>query len=330
MNENKYKETFNAISPSEEAVERIYEITSDKKKFSYKKVIRRVAAAAMAFVLVIGGGFGIDYIAEKSGADNSNNTLGIYVAYGSEKELVHLDSKSAPKMFYRLYTYKYKNGYNEEENKEFRAQYEKEIQQQLSITRKFGQGVASSYGPITNENGEIIGDQYSVNCGCFVLDIDDYSKVDKITIEDSSKYGKVIADLITKKPKDFDENNCMFIEPDDTGFGNIVSQLEMIENPNYLYESRLNDKVVITSDELKFSQESGLCTLGVGENKINTGYAIYWNDAFAWRYYENIDFNIKKVKGSIVFTVDYIDGTSEQSTVNYHFDKDGYMHLHSK
>ncbi|MDE5605203.1 MAG: hypothetical protein K2I73_06435 [Eubacterium sp.] len=324
MNENKYKETFKTVVPSEEAVERIYEMTTDKKKFSYKKAIRRVAAAAMAFILVIGGGFGIDLIAKTNHADN---TLGIYIAYGSEKELVQLDSKSAPRMFYRLYTHKYKNGYNEKEHKEFRAQYEEEIQQQLSITRKFDQPVASSYGPITNENGEIIGEQYSVNCGSFVLDIDDYSKVDKITIEDSSKYGKIIADLITKKPKDFDEDNSVFMEPDDIGFGNMVSQSEATDKPDCLYEDRFNDKVVITGDELRFSRDSGLCTLGVGENEINTGYDIYWNDVFAWRYYDNIDFNIKKVKGSIVFTVDYIDGTSDQSTVNYHFDKDGYMIL---
>ncbi|MDE5996433.1 MAG: hypothetical protein K2G56_05890 [Eubacterium sp.] len=327
MNENKYKETFNAVTPSEEAIERIYEITTDKKKFSYKKLIRRVAATAMAFALIIGGGLGIDYIAENNHTDN---TLGIYIAYGSENELVQLDNKTVPRLFYRLYTYHYKKGYDKEKHKELVDQYRKEMEQQSLTTREFEQNTSGSWGFITDEENEVIGEQYSVNGGCFILNIDDYSKVDKITIEDPSEYGKVVADLITKRPKDFDENNSFITESDDAYAFNFVSQSESMDDPNLIYESRYNDKIVITGDELRFSRDSGLCTLGVGENKINTGYQIYWNDAFNWRYYEDINFNIKKVKGSIIFTVDYTDGTTEQSTVNYHFDKDGYMILSMK
>ena len=326
MNENRYRETFNAISPSEEAVERIYEITTDKKKFSYKKTIRRVAAAAMAFILIIGGGFGIEHIAK---TNQSNNGLGIYIAYASEKEFVQLNNNNAPHFFCRYYIIK--DNYSEEKKKQMREEYKWESDKQSFYTEKFGGNASGSYGPKIDKSGKLIGEVYSIQSGVFFLDIKDYSKIDKITIEETSKNGKIEAFLITKRTKDFNkDDDNMKIESDGADFVNYIMQFENTDNLNCLEEIRFNDKVVITGDELKFSQESGLCTLGTHENKINTGYRISWNSTFDWRFDEDINFNIRKIKGSIIFTVDYIDGTTEQSTVNYHFDKDGYMILSMK
>ena len=326
MNKNRYKEAFNAIFPSEEAVERIYEITTDKKKFSYKKAVRRVAALAMAFVLVIGGGFGIDLIAK---TNHTDNTLGIYIAYGSENELVQVNNNNAPPMFYRYYIIK--DSYSKEKKKQIEAEYEKDRDNQRFYARQFSQASSGSYGPKFDENGKFIGEVFTVENGVFFLDIKDYSKVDKITVEETSKNGKIDAYLITKKPKDFNEDDDNFYaEEDKDGMINFISQSENMDQPDCLEEIRFNSKVVITGEELKFSRDSGICTLGVGENEINTGYTIAWNSAFDWQFDLDINFNLQKVKGSIVFTVDYTDGTSEQSTVNYHFDKDGYMNLSMK
>ncbi|MDE6723273.1 MAG: hypothetical protein K2J55_03660, partial [Eubacterium sp.] len=115
MNENRYKETFNTISPSEEAVERIYEITTDKKKFSHRKFAKRVIAASMAFVIAIGIGFGADLISENISEPNTEqnnpepsnkneNKLGVLVAYAGERNFLQIENKNDnQKVFGKLY-----------------------------------------------------------------------------------------------------------------------------------------------------------------------------------------------------------------------------------
>ncbi|MDE5671197.1 MAG: hypothetical protein K2I14_07025 [Eubacterium sp.] len=329
MNKNKckYKETFNALTPSEEAVERIYEITTDKRKFSYKKLIRRVAAAAMAFVLVIGGGFGVDYIVENSNIYNSDNHLSIYIAYGSERELIKLDNKSTPQIFYKHYVNKYK--YSEEKQKQIQEEFEKEIKEQLKNTSKFGQPVWGSRALIQDDNGQVMGEEYTVSCGEFLLDIEDYSAVKNITIEDTGKYGKIHLDIYTKNMGEFEQFENKL---DDTGiFFDSIIRMES-ENPSYLFETRINNKITITGDELRTSYDSELMKTGLGENEINTGICIRWTDSgvITESIHNNIDFNLAKIKGSIFFTVNYLDGSTKKSTVDYHFDKEGYMFLSMK
>ena len=326
MNENRYKETFKAVSPSEEAVERIYEITTDKKKLNHSKVFKRVMATALTFMLVISGGFGIEYIAEKSRINHTNNTLGVYIAYGFEKELVKIDNEHSSQVFYRIIVNNYKK-YNEEERKQIRDEKEKEIDRLLQNTRKFDQGVCGSSTGIQDKNGNLIGELYTVSCGEFVLDIDDYSAVKDITIEDIGGYGELEVLLSILKPDKYESYGGTL---DENGKeASWFFRMEAYDNPNYLAEARTSNKITITGDELRTSYESGLTTIGLNENKINTGISISWQDSglVNEKLNKNIDYNLSKIKGSIVFSIDYIDGTIKQSTVHYQFDKDGYMHL---
>lgn len=61
MNKNieNYKNTYSALRPSDEAIERAINMTSEKQKISFKLTYKRLAAAALALVLFIGGGFGL-------------------------------------------------------------------------------------------------------------------------------------------------------------------------------------------------------------------------------------------------------------------------------
>ena len=45
MNKDKYKATFKELSPSKEAVERIFEMTSDKKKCNHNKIFKQIGRA---------------------------------------------------------------------------------------------------------------------------------------------------------------------------------------------------------------------------------------------------------------------------------------------
>ena len=88
-NKNRYKETFSAIFPSEDAVEGVYKMTNDKRKTNNGKALKRILAAALTFILVLGGGFGADYAIEKyvTNSVSNNNKLSVLVAYAGEKEL---------------------------------------------------------------------------------------------------------------------------------------------------------------------------------------------------------------------------------------------------
>ena len=74
----RYKKAFSEYNPSDESVERIFEKTVDSKKRAKNPWLRRVCACVMAFALVIGGGFGINYAVNKT-----DNDFGVIVAYAS-------------------------------------------------------------------------------------------------------------------------------------------------------------------------------------------------------------------------------------------------------
>ena len=75
MNKNSenYKNTYSALRPSDEAIERIFEMTTDKKKTGLRLTYRRIAAVVLAFVLIIGGGFGIEILTKND--SNKNEML---------------------------------------------------------------------------------------------------------------------------------------------------------------------------------------------------------------------------------------------------------------
>lgn len=355
-NEKKYKETFNAISPSEAAVEKIYKITSSKNIFNQNKAFKRILATALAFALVISGGFCIDFAVEKFYSDNTDNTLGVYIAYGSERELLKLNNDIAPEIFYRHYVLRYDKNSDIDLN-DLLEQKQKEIDQQLKNTRKFGKAVGASFNTITDENGEIIAAQYSVECGEFVLDIDDYAKVDKITVEEDSSFSNIVLTIITEMPNNLNEEGKI-AEPEivneDEGtvilndYGTI-QKLELSKdgqryyqtwyneidnNPGYAYFTQEKDKVSITGDELRKSyeiyQSDKMKELQENNEPDSLGYNIELNMDIDRLISADPDFDLTKVKSDIVFTVEYSDGTSQSSTVHYQLDKDGLMHLSLK
>lgn len=309
MNENKYKETFNNISPSEEAVERIYEITTDKKKYSYKIFAKRAIAASMAFIIAIGIGFGADWIpkstiepnTEQNNPEPSNkneNNLGVLVAYAGEKEFLQIQNKNdTQKFFGKLYVAFHSD---EEKLQKIHDEYSKEQDRIDKIVEKYIQDGEPDNRPISCsshidyiydaddlyqeiEKGWII----SLYEGELTLNIDDYSNVKDITFENSSKYGELILEHYTWKP---------------------VQTLE-------------GHKITVLGKELQYAIDNGFC--------LPKGYIFGWNitNSLLEEFAADENFDLSNIKDTITFTVNYLDGTTEQASVDLSFDKDGYMHL---
>lgn len=305
---NKYKEVFSYLSPSEKSVEKIYQITTDKKKFNYKKVIKRIAAATMALALVIGGGVGIDFIAKTNQADN---TLGIYVAYAAEKELTRIEKLNEQDLFYRIYVIDYSNA---EKRKKIEADYNTDNRKQQEIAHELGShgiGTSIQRSFSAGNNGMI----RTLNAGEFVLNLDDYSDVKNIIIENTSKYGQIQFSYIADSSKSISHADCVM-------------------KINELYSDVLiqSNRITITGEELQYSKNSDMYIMGSGKHEIKKGYSLNWDITTA--LYEELEkdmnYDLTQIQDTITVTVNYLDGTTDSAVVNLNCDKDGYIHLSNR
>lgn len=77
MSNNRYKNAFNQIEVSDRAIDNLYDIATKKQRRT-NNVAKMIIATATAFILVIGGGFGINY------SISDKKSVGIYIASADE------------------------------------------------------------------------------------------------------------------------------------------------------------------------------------------------------------------------------------------------------
>ncbi len=319
MNKDKYKATFKELSPSKEAVERIFEMTSDKKKFNHNKIFKRIAATVLSFVLLIGAGVCADYIVQKnyeSSISFPDNKLGVLVACASEKGLVKIENLNEQEFFYRIYVIDYTN---DEKRQKMENDCNRENNEQRKISEKLskkdiGTHTTSSFSTLNN------GMLRTLNTGNLVLNLNNYSNVKDITIENVSKYGELQFSYVTENTGEFfseTENLNVFITP----LGE--------EDAVYASKHICDNKISVTGEELQFSKNTGLHSMGIGKHEINKGYEFSWDisNALYQELEKDINFDLTKITDTITFNVNYLDGTTESTIVNISFDSEGYMHL---
>lgn len=301
MNKNKdnYKETFSAFEPSEKAVERVFEITTDKRKFSKNVIFRRTAAAMLAFVLVIGGGFGLNFAVDRK--IPTYETLGVMVAMAGERDLLSAGSINEQKLFYRIYV---ADMDDKEQWNRIKTEWGNEKAEQLEKASKLGEknitaGVGSGGSECySSEQDRATAMLYTLRAGEFVLTLNDYSNVQSITIENSSEYG------------------------------NVNLQLD-VEGEDLSVYNRHGHCISATGEEIRYSIEQGFYETHTQNGTVNKGYCVHW-EASHHLYNtigNNVNFDLSQIKDTILFTVNYDDGTSEQASVSIAFDSDGYMHI---
>ena len=115
-----YKTAMSGVRHSDEAIERIFDMTTDKRKTNLKLTCRRIAAAVLAFVLIIGGGFGAELLTKNdsnksetlitNGKKNDNYfIMSVYAAEGEPQVINNIDELEIPSI-------KLKKSYDEEGN----------------------------------------------------------------------------------------------------------------------------------------------------------------------------------------------------------------------
>lgn len=322
----KYKEVFNSLSPSEKSIERIFDIPNEQtKRFKPgKAVYKRLVSAALALMIVIGGGFGMDYIADKQATNALFNSdkLSVLVAYAYEKGFVEIKNTSELQdFFYRIYVIDYKDDKESQDNaiKEYYNQYH-ETREKFDRLGKKGAGaiLSGSHSTIIDENNlignhyEQIGMLYTIAAGNFTLNINDYTNIKDIIIENSSKYGELQLEYAAEGPDEAIDSND-------------VIDLDMIWHP----ESQMGHKVSADGETLQWSLESGFMESGIGKYAVNSGCTFNWiiSTELEREINKDIDFDLSQIKDTITVTVHYQDGTTGSTSIHLICDKEGYIHL---
>lgn len=179
MRNNEYKNAYNQLYVSNKTIDNLYNITANKKLKS-AGISKKVLACAMAFALVIGGGFGINYsVSDKA-------SVGIYVANANEVASI---KKATPQDFtYQVYI--------ADDSKEAISKWQKDKQELLDNAEKLGKNdytasVRSGSSTATNEKSGKEYNFYTLSSGDFTVNVGNIEDVKKLTIENQSKYAEL-------------------------------------------------------------------------------------------------------------------------------------------
>lgn len=295
-NRKLYKDAMSGVHHSDKAVERIFEMTVDKKE-NKGLTFKRLASAALAFALLIGGGFGTNAIVQNSRA---NQPLGVMVAYADE--FMKIESGTNQTVCKSLY---FAPADDEEKCQEQKAKADKGYEENREFFEKLANNIesASLTGvgcyDLYNGQGKVTSKLYTTGAGFFATNKTNYKNVKSFTVENESE--DAFLQFEWSRTSDLIEAETE--EPIST------------DSP-YPF---INHKFTLTGDELRQSQEE--------YNKY--GYTCEWvfweecisdyNDKYA------NDFDVTSIKDKITFTFEYNDGTTESASVNIGFDSNGHM-----
>lgn len=320
MNKNfeNYKKTYSQFRPSDESIERVMNMTQ-KKERKAKTTFKRLAVAALAFAVLVGGGLETNYAVQKN---NANKELGVLVAYASTGDYMKIGSENEQDLFYGLYLAP-KNDSKKAENakKRWNDDYNKLYAELEKLGNEgfLASLSGNSSGDCYNDDGEETATLYTVKAGSFALSLDDYAEVKSFKVENTSKYGYIEFDYLGQREKMFEMAQDDYFEE-----GHVDTDQDSLDFRGWGHE------FLITGDELRRSQEDGAYAGGTKKHEVNKGYCIQWQPSFELlndTIGNNPNFDLSEIKDTITFTVEFNNGTVKTASLNLYFDSDGYMHF---
>lgn len=306
-NKEIYKNAMSGVRHSDDTIERIFDMTVDKKS---KKglTLKKIASVALAFAILVGSGVGINQIVNNKEpvtnttvAQSNINPLSVMVAYaGNYKSVsdIKAESMNEQNLFYSIH-------YADVTDEKAITNAEKLYESDRTNLKKYmddlsNQGhssvIQSSKSSINSTIGEATVKVFVLSGGIIALNTDDYSNVKNMTITNTGKYGELYFNYVTKKEKDGAQ--------------------------------QIGKKISISGKELRESQASKSFECGTSPT-VNKGYELFWNitDEVYKAIGNDIKFDLSQIKDTITFTVEYNDGTIQAANLNLYFDSDGYMHF---
>lgn len=303
-NKEKFKGTFSNLSPSDECMEKIFDMTNSNK-YSKNQIFRRIVSATLALAVLVGGGYGATQFFNDndkqtkivSNVSQNSNPLSVMVAYAGEyKSLSEIKAGNMNEqgLFYSIH-FADINDTKALENAEKlyssdKAKLEKELD---ALSEQGHSGVIQAGRSVINSvKGEATVRVNILQGGSIALNIDDYSVVKKMTIKNESNYGELYFNYVTKSQK----------------YGKQI----------------IGNNISVSGKELEISQ-----AIKAFEYPINKGYKLFWGvtDDLYKSIGNDLNFDLTQIKDTITFTVEFNDGEIQTARLNLYFDSDGYMHI---
>ncbi|MDE5995329.1 MAG: hypothetical protein K2G56_00240, partial [Eubacterium sp.] len=206
-NRDLYKGAMSGVHHSNSAVEKLYEMTIDKKKTSKGIWFKRVACFVLAFaVLVVGGEFGINAIQNK---DKATDALSVMVVYAGDNGNLSLGGKSEQELFFGIYNAPIDDKEAcEKAAARFYADKNALIKNLDKVSEKGSYGGYSSknYIGYSEKQDKDTAQFYVLQGGFFELNLEDYSDVKFFKVKNESEYGMLMFEY---KHKDEEYDNIL-------------------------------------------------------------------------------------------------------------------------
>lgn len=303
-NKEKFKGTFSNLSPSDECMEKIFDMTSSNK-YSKNQIFRRIVSATLALVVLVGGGYGATQFFNDndkqtkivSNVSQNSNPLSVMVAYAGEyKSLSELKAGNMYEqgLFYSIHFADINDTKALENAEKLYSSDKAKLEKELDALSEQGYSGVIQAGRsfINSVKGEATVRVNILQGGAIALNIDDYSVVKKMTIKNESNYGELYFNYVTKSQK----------------YGKQI----------------IGNNISVSGKELEISQ-----AIKAFEYPINKGYELFWGvtDNLYKSIGNDLNFDLTQIKDTITFTVEFNDGETQTARLNLYFDSDGYMHI---
>ena len=182
MSNNRYKNAFNQIEVSDRAIDNLYDIATKKQRRT-NNVAKKIIATATAFILVIGGGFGINY-----SISFISEILTACIFYAC-------NFISTCNIYSNTFFIAYKAYIADDaEKQEIMSKWQKDRQKLMNEAEKLGDdnysaSIRSGSSIATNGNKDY--DFYTLSSGNFTVNTGDIDNVKKLTLENQNKYAEL-------------------------------------------------------------------------------------------------------------------------------------------
>ena len=303
-NKENFKGTFSNLSPSDECMEKIFDMTSSNK-YSKNQIFRRIVSATLALAVLVGGGYGATQFFNDndkqtkivSNVSQNSNPLSVMVAYAGEyKSLSELKAGNMYEqgLFYSIHFADINDTKALENAEKLYSSDKAKLEKELDALSEQGySGVIQAGRSVINSvKGEATVRVNILMGGAIALNIDDYSVVKKMTIKNESDYGELYFNYVTKSQK----------------YGKQI----------------IGNNISVSGKELEISQ-----AIKAFEYPTNKGYELFWGvtDDLYKSLGNDLNFDLTQIKDTITFTVEFNDGKTQTARLNLYFDSDGYMHI---
>lgn len=305
-NKENFKGTFSNLSPSDECMEKIFDMTSSNKYFK-NQIFRRIVSATLALAVLVGGGYGATQFFNDndketkivSNVSQNSNPLSVMVAYAGEeyKSLSELKANEQG-LFYSIHFADINDTKALENAEKLYSSDKAKLEKDKDALSEQGYSTVIQAGRsvINSVKGEATVRVNILQGGAIALNIDDYSVVKKVTIKNESDYGELYFNYVTKSQK----------------YGKQI----------------IGNNISVSGKELEISQAIKAFECDT-KNPINKGYKLFWGvtDNLYKSIGNDLNFDLTQIKDTITFTVEFNDGEIQTARLNLYFDSDGYMHI---